>query len=103
MIIILYHESFFGHIWCLQEFLCSLCEFALCFRFVPVETESDLEDEAASLHKSGDFIAGLVFMNTEPEIIAKRSVDGLTTPKHVQYKIRMDIDNVEQTMLLQEL
>ena len=63
-----------------------MCEFALCFRFVPVETESDLEDEAASLHKSGGFIACLVFMNTEPESIA-----------------RMDINNVEQTLLLQEL
>jgi len=71
-------------------------------RYVGIDSEADLEEEADRLYKKGEFVAGIVFTNVD-QSRNKRSVDNLDLPKHIEYKIRMDIDNVESTMELQEM
>ena len=75
-------------------------------RFEGVKTEEELEKKATSLYQYGEFIAGLVFTNVEESVETSRRRKRETShrmSKHVEYKIRMDIDNVESTLKLQEL
>ncbi|KAH9502470.1 ATP-binding cassette sub- A member 1, partial [Bulinus truncatus] len=78
----------------------------LADRFQPVANETELENMAYQLTKSKTFFAGIVFYNvnngSNNSTRAKRQVSGNTLPKHVGYKIRMDVDNVMDTNLLKE-
>lgn len=65
-------------------------------------SEAEMEAEATKLHENREFMAAIVFLNSEGTR-DRRDVDEPTIPKHVQYKIRMDIDHVEATQELQEL
>ncbi|XP_043924192.1 phospholipid-transporting ATPase ABCA1 [Protopterus annectens] len=55
----------------------------------PVSTEAKLIDKSLELLEDGKFWAGIVFVGIES--------NSTTVPRHVKYKIRMDIDNVERT------
>lgn len=76
-----------------------------CFelnRFHGFDTEEEVELMAQKLSVKREFIAGMIFLDEDDGIEArfrtKRSDDdngGL--PKHIKYKIRMDIDNVPTT------
>lgn len=65
-----------------------------------METEEDLQKEAEERNKYGTFIAGLVFLNTEDTTTRTRrdASEADVVPKHIKYKIRMDIDSVESTL-----
>lgn len=55
----------------------------------PVSTEEKLVNESMSLLDNRKFWAGIVFLDVPP--------NSSELPPHVNYKIRMDIDNVERT------
>lgn len=55
----------------------------------PVSTEEKLVNESMSLLDDRKFWAGIVFLDVQP--------NSSELPPHVNYKIRMDIDNVERT------
>lgn len=55
----------------------------------PVSTEEKLVNESMSLLDNRKFWAGIVFLDIPP--------NSSELPPHVNYKIRMDIDNVERT------
>lgn len=55
----------------------------------PVSTEEKLVNESMSLLDNRKFWAGIVFLDVQP--------NSSELPQHVNYKIRMDIDNVERT------
>ncbi|KPI98297.1 ATP-binding cassette sub-family A member 13 [Papilio xuthus] len=57
-------------------------------RFRPVSDEHQLSLEAVKLVRVNEFSAGLVFLNNE---------SSLEVPLNVEYKIRMDIENVPTT------
>ncbi|KPJ11060.1 ATP-binding cassette sub-family A member 12 [Papilio machaon] len=57
-------------------------------RFRPVSDEHQLSLEAVKLLRVNEFSAGLVFLNNE---------SSLEVPLNVEYKIRMDIENVPTT------
>lgn len=57
-------------------------------RFRPVSDEHQLSLEAVKLMRVNEFSAGLVFLNNETS---------LEVPLNVEYKIRMDIENVPTT------
>lgn len=84
--------------------LCYLTHF-YDFRFYGVDTEQQLLEEATKAYKKGKFIAGIVFMDMpgEDNSRQKRAVPSAEMPKHIKYKIRMDIDNVETTFQTQKL
>lgn len=54
-----------------------------------VSTEEKLVNESMSLLDNRKFWAGIVFLDVQP--------NSSELPQHVNYKIRMDIDNVERT------
>ncbi|XP_053595540.1 uncharacterized protein LOC103571174 isoform X2 [Microplitis demolitor] len=69
-------------------------ECVLVDRMVGFDTEEELEVEARKLTDTNEFLAGVVFMNTQK--YTRRSLDeGL--PNDVAYKIRMDVDYVPST------
>ncbi|KAL3877830.1 hypothetical protein ACJMK2_035474 [Sinanodonta woodiana] len=72
-------------------------------RFIPVASEDEMNKEGVKLSNKKEFLAGLVFMNVEDMPNGRRKRQ-LTTdiPKHIQYKLRMDIDNVPHTERLKE-
>ncbi|XP_071807326.1 uncharacterized protein [Asterias amurensis] len=57
-------------------------------RFIPFQSEREMEREAQRLHNDGRLFAGVFFSNMK---------DAETLPPHVQYKIRMDVDNTPST------
>ncbi|CAH2088391.1 unnamed protein product [Euphydryas editha] len=61
-------------------------------RFKPMSDEEELKKEAAKLTMVNEFSAGLVFLNMND---SKSDI-----PSNVEYKIRMDIDNVPTTVRL---
>ncbi|XP_035829835.1 uncharacterized protein LOC101860234 [Aplysia californica] len=70
-------------------------------RFEPVASEKELEVEAFRLSKSKTFLAGVVFIMNDDDndgnsTRRKRQASG-EIPKHITYKIRMDVDNVMDT------
>ncbi|KAJ8318608.1 hypothetical protein KUTeg_003699 [Tegillarca granosa] len=71
-------------------------------RFTGFATEHDLIQEAVKLHQKNSFLAGIVFMNMEGGSRKKRSATN-GYPKHISYKIRMDIENVRHTSKLKEM
>ncbi|XP_067342054.1 retinal-specific phospholipid-transporting ATPase ABCA4a [Channa argus] len=58
-------------------------------KFVPLPDEDSITHRALDLLDEGKFWAGLVFVNMYPWTTS--------TPPHVKFKIRMDIDAVERT------
>lgn len=73
---------------------------AQCFqleRFVGYKDEADLEAAARRYTKSHELIAGVVFLNVNDSLGPFS-----TLPKHVEYKIRADIDYVPTTKLVKE-
>lgn len=54
-----------------------------------MSTEEKLVNESMSLLDNRKFWAGIVFLDVQP--------NSSELPQHVNYKIRMDIDNVERT------
>ncbi|KAK7002952.1 ATP-binding cassette sub-family A member 7 [Biomphalaria glabrata] len=71
-------------------------------RFQPVLNENDLENTAYKLSRTNMFFAGIVFFNVSDDNTSssnkrRRDVHKESVPKHVGYKIRMDIDNVMNT------
>ncbi|GAB6025804.1 hypothetical protein CHUAL_011781 [Chamberlinius hualienensis] len=81
-----------------------------CFemnRFIGFSNEDGLEQAARVLKKSSSFLAGIVFNNITVESIERMkagnklsAISGL--PKHIEYKIRMDIDDVPTTKAKKE-
>ncbi|KAL3877832.1 hypothetical protein ACJMK2_035476, partial [Sinanodonta woodiana] len=72
-------------------------------RFVPVPSEDLLDDEGVKFNNRNEFLSGLVFINVEDMSVGRRKRQLATDiPKHIQYKLRMDIDNVPQTERLEE-
>ncbi|XP_076450764.1 uncharacterized protein LOC143286815 isoform X2 [Babylonia areolata] len=68
-------------------------------RFEGLPTEQDLERRAFELYRNNTFLGGIVFLNMDDSGSQRRKRQAPTTtlPRHVQYKIRMDIDNVLTT------
>ncbi|XP_076323090.1 uncharacterized protein LOC143232010 isoform X1 [Tachypleus tridentatus] len=79
-----------------------------CFqldRFHGYENEQDLEKAAVELNKNREFIAAVVFMNVgeKNNLREKRSIEETGhLPSHIEYKIRMDIDNVPTTRKIKD-
>ncbi|KAL5018720.1 hypothetical protein ScPMuIL_004442 [Solemya velum] len=76
-------------------------------RFIALSTEKELMSEAARLEKKQMYLAGLVFLNSDDEdqVVDRKKRDSHGAPhlpKHIAYKIRMDIDNVPYTSLIKE-
>ncbi|KAK7002955.1 ATP-binding cassette sub-family A member 1 [Biomphalaria glabrata] len=93
----------------LQSVAAMVANYTSCIladRFQPVSNETELENMAFKLAKSKIFFAGIVFYDvlneSETSARQKRQVNSNTIPKHIGYKIRMDIDSVMDTSLLKE-
>ncbi|VDI72583.1 ATP-binding cassette, subfamily A (ABC1), member 1, partial [Mytilus galloprovincialis] len=71
-------------------------------RFEGTSTEQQLEIRAAELNIKKQFLAGLVFDNLGNGGGRKKRATTTSLPKHVSYKIRMDIDNVMYTRNIKE-
>ncbi|XP_078319098.1 uncharacterized protein LOC111121791 isoform X3 [Crassostrea virginica] len=69
-------------------------------RFQPLPSEQDLERLALQLYQNNTYLAGISF-DLEPNKRQKRQATD-SIPKHVVYKIKMDIENVESTRRLKE-
>lgn len=75
-------------------------------RFQPVASESEMITEAYKLTKNKTFFAGIVFLNlsdtnSQNSLNRKRrQANKNQFPKHIGYKIRMDLDNVMDTTWL---
>ncbi|XP_060886982.1 phospholipid-transporting ATPase ABCA1-like [Labrus mixtus] len=75
-----------------------LSKFLGCLDLNKFEAASDeglLVTKALELLENDTFWAGVVFENLEP--------DSSQPPPYVKYKIRMDVDEVEQTVILKEM
>ncbi|XP_077295460.1 lipid droplet defective [Arctopsyche grandis] len=82
----------FGNSTFMKEVLNRVSSMSSCIllnRFVPMNSEKTLEERAARLMEANEFSAGIVFMDTDNN-----------TNTNIQYKIRMDIDNVPSTSRL---
>ncbi|KAK6169359.1 hypothetical protein SNE40_020430 [Patella caerulea] len=67
-------------------------------RFIGVDSEQELLKMSKKLSEKHQFLAGVVFTNIKPSNRKKRAaVDEI--PKHIIYKIRMDVDNVQDTLI----
>ncbi|KAK3588921.1 hypothetical protein CHS0354_023682 [Potamilus streckersoni] len=72
-------------------------------RFIHVASEDQMNKEGVKLNNKNEFLAGLVFINVEDMSTGRRKRQITTDiPKHMQYKLRMDIDNVQHTERLKE-
>ncbi|KAK7002956.1 ATP-binding cassette sub- A member 12 [Biomphalaria glabrata] len=78
-------------------------------RFQPVADEAELVKSAYQLSQTKTFFAGIVFYNVSDNDGSqnstgrnRRQASGGTIPKHISYKIRMDVDNVMDTSRLKE-
>ncbi|XP_056019725.1 uncharacterized protein LOC125668687 isoform X2 [Ostrea edulis] len=69
-------------------------------RFVALSAEPDIELMAMQLHKNNTYLAGIAFDMKTNGRRKRQATDSI--PKHVVYKIRMDIENVESTRKLKE-
>ncbi|XP_061191991.1 uncharacterized protein LOC133200204 [Saccostrea echinata] len=69
-------------------------------RFVPMSTERDMELMAVQLHQNNTYLAGIAFQMETTGRKKRQATDSI--PKHVVYKIKMDIENVESTRRLKE-
>ncbi|KAG1962342.1 phospholipid-transporting ATPase ABCA1b [Pimephales promelas] len=75
-----------------DQAIMSISRFMECVnldKLEPVSTEEKLVNESMSLLDNRKFWAGIVFLDVQHNT--------LELPPHVNYKIRMDIDNVERT------
>ncbi|XP_056624973.1 phospholipid-transporting ATPase ABCA1b [Triplophysa dalaica] len=75
-----------------DQAIMSISRFMECVnldKLEPVSTEEKLLNESLSLLDNRKFWAGIVFLDITP--------NSSELPPHVNYKIRMDIDNVERT------
>ncbi|XP_051715742.1 phospholipid-transporting ATPase ABCA1b [Ctenopharyngodon idella] len=75
-----------------DQAIMSISRFMECVnldKLEPVSTEEKLVNESMSLLDNRKFWAGIVFLDVQP--------NSSELPPHVNYKIRMDIDNVERT------
>ncbi|ROL50265.1 ATP-binding cassette sub-family A member 1 [Anabarilius grahami] len=75
-----------------DQAIMSISRFMECVnldKLEPVSTEEKLVNESMSLLDNRKFWAGIVFLDVQP--------NSSELPQHVNYKIRMDIDNVERT------
>ncbi|GFO38867.1 ATP-binding cassette sub-family a member 1, partial [Plakobranchus ocellatus] len=71
-------------------------------RFQAVDSEEEMEKEAFHLSKLKNFFAGIVFMDIDDDDAStsggrKKRATGDEMPKHITYKIRMDVDNTMNT------
>ncbi|XP_050393414.2 uncharacterized protein LOC126811654 [Patella vulgata] len=67
-------------------------------RFIGVDSEEELLKISKDLSEKHQFLAGIVFTNIKPSNRKKRAaVEDI--PKHIIYKIRMDVDNVQDTSI----
>ena len=82
-----------GGLLSLLKFLSDVLQCFQLQRFVAFETEYDLEAAAKVYAKSHELIAGVVFLNTD---------ENQTMPSKIEYKIRINIDEVPTTKLLKE-
>ncbi|KAH9502480.1 ATP-binding cassette sub- A member 12 [Bulinus truncatus] len=76
-------------------------------RFQPVADEAELVKTAYQLSQSKTFFAGIVFYNVsdatnDTSSRKRRQVSGNDMPRHIGYKIRMDVDNTMDTSRLKE-
>ncbi|XP_067246317.1 phospholipid-transporting ATPase ABCA1b [Chanodichthys erythropterus] len=75
-----------------DQAIMSISRFMECVnldKLEPVSTEEKLVNDSMSLLDNRKFWAGIVFLDVQP--------NSSELPQHVNYKIRMDIDNVERT------
>jgi ATP-binding cassette subfamily A (ABC1) protein 1 len=66
-----------------------LCQCVNLNKLEPIPTEVRLINKSMELLDERKFWAGIVFTGITP--------GSIELPRHVKYKIRMDIDNVERT------
>lgn len=59
-------------------------------------TEEELEEAASRLTVTNEFLAGVIFLDSDSSHLAKRSLDH-ELPNDITYKIRMDVDYVPST------
>ncbi|KAI8796754.1 ATP-binding cassette sub-family A member 1, partial [Biomphalaria glabrata] len=92
----------------LQSVAATVANYTSCIladRFQPVSNETEMENMAFQLSKSKTFFAGIVFYDVDENNNAtrqKRQASKYTIPKHIGYKIRMEVDSVMDTNLLKE-
>ncbi|CAL1527412.1 unnamed protein product [Lymnaea stagnalis] len=86
------------------EIIANYSSCILTNRFQPVASESEMITEAYKLTQNKTFFAGIVFLNADDSSNAQSSVNRKRRqankdlfPKHIGYKIRMDLDNVMDT------
>ncbi|CAH1795290.1 unnamed protein product [Owenia fusiformis] len=76
-------------------------------RFEGFDTEEEMEKRAQELNSDKSMLASVVFLNVDDDATGRRRRQADTTgdgiPKHIQYKIRMDIENVHVTNRLRDL
>ncbi|XP_067670801.1 uncharacterized protein [Haliotis asinina] len=66
-------------------------------RFVGAVSEEEMEKHAFKLSATNSFLAGVVFTNLPAADGGRRKRDTGKLPEHVQYKIRMEAENVRIT------
>ena len=81
-----------GNILAILKLIGQVSQCASFDRFVGVDNEVQLEDNARALIRSHEFIAGIVFVGNQSQFI-----DRDTIPTNIQYKIRIDVDFVPST------
>ncbi|ESO87425.1 hypothetical protein LOTGIDRAFT_127778, partial [Lottia gigantea] len=79
------------------ELLLNYTECVELSRYIGVDSEADLESESRKLLEDNNFLAGIVFNNLVTSNNREKRSTTNELPKHVQYKIRMDTDNIIQT------
>lgn len=90
----------------LQYLIVNVINYTSCMsssRFVAVSS-SQLEKRAFDLSKRNEFLAAVIFQDMSEEVKNSREKRDTTVklPKHIQYKIRMDVDNIPFTGRIKE-